>query len=193
MKSKKELRQEYKVKRCQLAEEVELELNKKLLLQFKEIDLSMVKFMHIFLPIEKYHEPDTYSLINYIRASFPEITIVVSRSNFDDCSMQHFILDEQTRFETNRWGILEPIAGVEISPTAIDLIIVPLLVFDLEGHRVGYGKGFYDRFFSTCKSTVQRVGLSFFDPVAVILDKNEHDIQLTKAITPYNMYSFDVN
>lgn len=190
MKSKKELRQEFKLKRCQLSGEEEERLNCDLLLQFQKIELTAVKFMHVFLPIEKYHEPNTYSIINYVKEFFPKVVLVVSRSNFADYSMRHYILDEQTVFETNEWGIPEPVSGTEVLPTAIDFIIVPLLAFDLDGHRVGYGKGFYDRFFALCAAEAQRVGLSFFDPIERIADRNEHDVMLTKAITPYHIYSF---
>lgn len=191
MKSKKELRLEYKIKRCQLPLESEIALNELLLSQFTKLDLSKVGFLHIFVPIEKYHEPNTYPIINYLQQFFPQIRIVVSRSNFDDCSMQHYILDQHTRFETNKWGISEPISGVQVASSALDMIIVPLLVFDLSGYRVGYGKGFYDRFFAGCKADVRRVGLSFFDPIEVILDKNEYDARLTEAITPNRIYHFD--
>ncbi|WP_333626878.1 5-formyltetrahydrofolate cyclo-ligase [Sphingobacterium siyangense] len=191
MKSKEELRLEYKVKRCQLSLAMETTLNEMLLTQFMKIDLSKVGFLHIFIPIEKYHEPNTYDIINYIQTFFPQVKIVVSRSNFDDYSMQHYVLDQHTIFEKNSWGISEPISGVEVAPSAIDMIVVPLLVFDLFGYRVGYGKGFYDRFFSRCKADVQRVGLSFFDPIDLISDKNEHDVKLTEAVTPNHIYHFD--
>jgi len=191
MKSKKELRLEYKTKRCQLPLESENSLNERLLFQFTTLDLSKVGFLHLFIPIEKYHEPNTYPIINYVQQHFPQMTIVISRSNFEDCSMQHYILDQHTIFETNKWGISEPISGVQVDSSAIDMIIVPLLIFDLLGYRVGYGKGFYDRFFSGCKADVQRVGLSFFDPIDIISDKNEYDVQLTQAITPNRIYHFD--
>lgn len=191
MKSKKELRLEYKTKRFQLSLESENSLNERLLFQFTTLDLSKVGFLHLFIPIEKYHEPNTYPIINYVQQHFPQITIVISRSNFEDCSMQHYILDQHTIFETNKWGISEPISGVQVDSSAIDMILVPLLIFDLLGYRVGYGKGFYDRFFSGCKADVQRVGLSFFDPIDIISDKNEYDVQLTQAITPNRIYHFD--
>lgn len=191
MKSKKELRQEFKIKRCQLSTAEEKRLNQELLAQFQKLDLIAVRYMHIFLPIEKYHEPDTYSIIKYVKEFFPGIILVVSRSSFVDYSMQHYILDAKTVFETNEWGIPEPVAGIEVSPLDIDLILVPLLIFDREGYRVGYGKGFYDRFFALCKHNVQRVGLSFFDPLSTIADKNEYDVKLTKVLTPHHIYCFD--
>jgi len=136
MKSKKELRQEFKMKRCQLSKEDEESLNHKLLLQFQKIDLTKVSYMHVFLPIQKYHEPDTYPIINYVKEFFPKIILVVSRSNFSDYSMQHYILDHQTIFETNEWGISEPVSGVEVPPSVIDFILVPLLAFDVQGYSV---------------------------------------------------------
>ncbi|MEZ0450579.1 5-formyltetrahydrofolate cyclo-ligase [Sphingobacterium thalpophilum] len=191
MKSKKDLRQEFKTKRCQLSEEEEHMLNQKLQMQFRGIDLSLIRYLHVFLPITKYHEPNTYPMIEYLKEAFPQMMLVVSRSNFEDCSMQHYILDQHTVFEINRWGIPEPVAGLEVAPSEIDFILVPLLAFDSNGHRVGYGKGFYDRFFALCRPDVQRVGLSFFDPVENIADENEHDVRLTKAITPERIYHFD--
>lgn len=191
MKSKKELRQEFKIKRCQLSTAEENSLNEALLVQFQKVDLMAVRYMHIFLPIEKYHEPDTYSIIKYVKKFYPGIILVVSRSNFVDYSMQHYIFDAQTVVETNEWGIPEPVAGIKVSPLNIDLILVPLLIFDSEGYRIGYGKGFYDRFFALCKPNVQRVGLSFFDPLSTIKDKNEYDVKLTKVLTPDHIYCFD--
>ena len=69
------------MKRCQLSKTAEESLNQDLFLQFQKIDLAGVRFMHIFLPIEKYHEPDTYSIISYVREFFSKIVLVVSRSN----------------------------------------------------------------------------------------------------------------
>lgn len=190
MKSKKELRHTYRAKRCQLSIAREAVLNSMLLNQFMKIDLSKVSLLHVFIPIEKYHEPNTYAIINYLQEFYPQIKIVVSRSNVEDYSMRHYLFDTQMRFEKNAWGISEPTAGVEVAPSDIDMVLVPLLIFDLFGYRVGYGKGFYDRFFSQCKVDVQRIGLSFFEPIDVIMDRNEHDVQLTQAVTPYHIYHF---
>jgi len=178
------------MKRCQLSKVDEESLNHELLSQFQKIELTKVSYLHVFLPIQKYHEADTYPIINYVREFFPKIILVVSRSNFSDYSMQHYIFDHQTVFETNEWGIPEPVSGVEVSASVIDFILVPLLAFDVDGYRVGYGKGFYDRFFALCAPETQRVGLSFFDPIERISDRNEHDVVLTKAITPNRIYSF---
>ena len=70
------------------------------------------------------------------------------------------------------------------------MVFVPLLVFDQQGHRVGYGMGYYDRFLVQCSETTLKVGLSFFDPVSKIEDIKTHDIALDFALTPEGIFTF---
>ena len=63
--------------------------------------------------------------------------------------------DLNTEFIINKLGIREPIIDVEFDKSLIEIIIVPLLVFDRKGHRVGYGGGYYDRF----KAMLQKMWL----------------------------------
>ena len=70
------------------------------------------------------------------------------------------------------------------------MVFVPLLVFDQHGHRVGYGKGYYDRFLDQCSESTLKVGLTFFDPVTKIEDIETHDISLDFALTPERIYAF---
>jgi len=104
--------------------------------------------------------------------------------------LYHFVWDKQTLIEQNSWGIPEPLGGVRVDEQEIDLVFVPLLVFDEMGYRVGYGKGYYDRFLSKCRSDIQKVGLSFFEPIAQISDRDAYDIPLTAGITPTQTYYF---
>jgi len=69
-------------------------------------------------------------------------------------------------------------------------VLVPLLSFDKKGFRVGYGKGFYDRFLMQCKSDCIKIGLSYFDPIDVIDDADEFDVPLDFCITPQKVYVF---
>ncbi|MDP2160837.1 MAG: 5-formyltetrahydrofolate cyclo-ligase, partial [Flavobacterium sp.] len=90
----------------------------------------------------------------------------------------------------NDYGIPEPVDGLEVPVAKIDVVFVPLLAYDKNGHRVGYGKGFYDRFLSECKPTTIKIGLSFFEPEDLIEDVFESDIQLNYCITPQTIYIF---
>jgi 5-formyltetrahydrofolate cyclo-ligase len=90
----------------------------------------------------------------------------------------------------NSWGITEPESGELVSPKCLDMVLVPLLVFDKQGKRVGYGKGFYDRFLSQCRSNVLKVGLSYFKPIEKIGDADTYDIPLDICVTPDEIWYF---
>lgn len=70
------------------------------------------------------------------------------------------------------------------------MVLVPLLCIDREGYRVGYGKGFYDKFLARCRPDCKTVGLNYFPPVERIDDVAEHDIRLDHAVNPDEVYSF---
>lgn len=95
-----------------------------------------------------------------------------------------------TVYEINVWGIQEPQHAAVFNPLELEAVIVPLLVFDLKGYRVGYGKGFYDRFFEQCSPNVIKVGISAFQPIQEIQDINIYDVPLNYCITPEKIYEF---
>jgi 5-formyltetrahydrofolate cyclo-ligase len=103
--------------------------------------------------------------------------------------MTSYLLDENN-LETNSWGIHEARGGTIIPSNSIDLIIVPLLTFDKQGHRVGYGKGYYDRFLKTCRTDSLKIGLSFFPPEEKITDIDSNDFPVDQVITPERVYAF---
>ena len=151
-------------------------------------DFSMV---HIFMPIRKHNEVDTFSILNYFKHAVPELKIVIPRTNFEKLEMENVLFDhEYTILGRNKFDIPEPIHGKIIPADQIDLVFVPLLAFDKQGNRAGYGKGFYDRFLSKCRTDVKKIGLSFFDPVDEITDLNEFDIKLDFCICPGKTWEF---
>ena len=119
-------------------------------------------------------------------------SIVVSKADFKTGEMKHFLLQENTILKTSEYGIPEPISGIEISPETLEVVFVPLLAFDLKGHRIGYGKGFYDRFLKKCNPTAVFIGLSFFDAEPEILFERT-DIPLNFCITPKKIMDFQNN
>jgi 5-formyltetrahydrofolate cyclo-ligase len=70
------------------------------------------------------------------------------------------------------------------------MVLVPLLALDKSGHRVGYGKGFYDKFLAECRIRCQRIGISLFQPIDMIEDVGEDDITLTHCLTPSGVLKF---
>ncbi len=105
-------------------------------------------------------------------------------------TMQHILLTDSTLIKKNTYNIPEPVDGVPIPNEIIDVVFVPLLAFDEFGHRVGYGKGFYDRFLSQCKAEAIKIGLSFFEAETKIKDAYEGDITLDYCVTPNKVYNF---
>ena len=94
-----------------------------------------------------------------------------------------------TSLKENGWGILEPEDDF-VEDIKYDVIITPLLYCDNRGNRVGYGKGFYDMFFSKIDRSALKVGVSFFPPVALISDVSEQDVPLDYLVTPTEVLSF---
>jgi 5-formyltetrahydrofolate cyclo-ligase len=104
--------------------------------------------------------------------------------------MTHFLLTDATKIKKNDYNIPEPIDGIEIPTSKIEVVFVPLLAFDKKGNRVGYGKGFYDRFLSECNPETIKIGLSFFDSEELIEDVFENDVKLDYCVTPNTVFSF---
>jgi len=158
-----------------------------LLDHFSLLDFSSIKTIHMFLPIAEKKEPDTFLFIDWLQENHPGIKILVPKADFETALMQHYVYEGRDGLEKNLYDILEPAKG-EVYDGEIDLVLVPLLAFDFRGYRVGYGKGFYDRFLTGFST--RKIGLSFFEPMDDIEDVHENDIRLDACITPLKMYSF---
>ncbi len=158
---------------------------------FESIDLTSVRFLHIFLPILKQKEINTWLILEEVILRYPTIQVVVSRSVPETYEMTHYLYESE-QLTLNKWGIPEPIENpaTRVAEKAVDLVLVPLLVADAAGNRVGYGKGFYDRFLQKCRPDVVKVGLSLFPPIAQIDDVNSFDIPLSVLLTPDMTYNY---
>ncbi|WP_293785855.1 5-formyltetrahydrofolate cyclo-ligase [uncultured Pedobacter sp.] len=163
------------------------ELNEALLKQFKTLDFNGIKTIHIFLPIKEKKEPDTFLLIEWLNQTLPNIKIVVPKADFETALMTHHEYIGEEDLKKNLYHILEPQKG-NLHKGEIDLVIIPLLAFDKQGYRVGYGKGFYDRFLNGLNA--QKIGLSLYPAVEKIDDVHEQDIKLDFCITPTEIIKF---
>lgn len=151
------------------------------------IDYSNI---HIFLPIAKYNEVNTWMIIEELKTKKPPVRIVISKSNMASGQMINYFYDPAHRLVENKWGIPEPETGELCDNLSIDLVLVPLLAFDRRGQRIGYGKGFYDRFLKSCREDALKIGLSFEGPVEQIDDADENDVLLDSVVTPDRVYWF---
>ncbi|WP_316819543.1 5-formyltetrahydrofolate cyclo-ligase [Pedobacter gandavensis] len=173
-----------------LSPEVVQELSEKLLNQFKQLDLAEVKTLHIFLPIKSQNEPNTFLIIDWLKKYHPALKIVIPRADFETSLMTHHYFEGMEDLELNAYQILEP-AKAKIHSGEIEMVIVPLIAFDKNGYRVGYGKGFYDRFLSGIQT--KKIGLSLLDELVEIDNVNEHDVRLDQCLTPDKVYTFPLS
>ncbi|CAN5677091.1 5-formyltetrahydrofolate cyclo-ligase [soil metagenome] len=157
---------------------------------FQKFDLSKINFLHSFLPIEKFNEIDTRPVFEKIWREFPEIQTLVPRVNFQTNEIENLKFSIETQTAKNAWHIHEPTHNEMSETEKIDLVLVPLLCFDRKGFRVGYGKGFYDKFLKNCREDCLKIGLNYFSPVEEISDVNEFDIKLDFCITPEKIWRF---
>ncbi|MFP5439279.1 MAG: 5-formyltetrahydrofolate cyclo-ligase [Bacteroidia bacterium] len=185
---KKELRQKYKALRNALTADEIADKSVAIANNLLRLNVWDKTYFHLFLTIENQKEVHTDLIQHVLWGRDKEI--IVSKSDFDSCSLQHYLLTESTRLSLNIYGIPEPIGGIEVPATKLDVVFVPLLAFDKKGHRVGYGKGFYDRFLAECKPDVIKIGLSFFGAEENEIPHNDTDVPLDYCITPEKILSF---
>lgn len=185
---KKELRLKYKALRNQLSEN-ELD-EKSLAIANKVLTLPIwdKTYFHIFLPITEHKEVNTEFILHLLAGKDKDI--IISKSDFETRNLTHFLLTDNTKIKKNEYNIPEPIDGIEVPTSKIEVVFVPLLAFDKTGNRVGYGKGFYDKFLSQCNPKTIKIGLSFFETEDLILDVFENDVKLDYCVTPEGVYTF---
>lgn len=160
--------------------------------QFEQLSTEKVAVIHIFLPILRQNEVDTWLIIHQLWQDFPAVRVVTSITDTTTNQLTHYPITLQTPLVENRWGIPEPQPDerLRIDSNQIDIVLVPLLVFDRQGHRVGYGKGYYDRFLAECRPDCHTIGLSLFEPIDLITDVEPTDIGLTCCVSPGKVWFF---
>lgn len=186
--TKSSLRKKYKEKRKSLSPKTLNESSQAI----EELILSNFqlegKTISLFLPIERHFEINTYGLME--RAHSIGATVGLPVADFHLNTLIHRIYNEDTILYLNEFDIPEPRNGKKIPSESFDYVFVPLLTADKKGYRVGYGKGFYDRFLTTCKPNCKFVGLYLFELEDKIEDTESTDIPLNAIVTPEEIIHF---
>ena len=139
------------------------------IVQNKEVDMS--KFNKQLLK-------QTKNLITSVTVYNPKIKLI------------HSLINEETEFVLDKFNIPVPSKIIPFEVDKIDIVLVPLLVCDKKGNRIGYGKGLYDSFLVNCNKNCIKIGLSFFEPIEGVIETEEHDIPLDYCVTPTSIFSF---
>lgn len=185
---KTELRKIYLEKRKALSHDEVLLFSEQIFKQFLlYFSLKQVQHVHVFLPIKKFNEIETRFFIEY----FWDKGVSVYVPKVVNGKIISLPYTPETTLIENSWGILEP-EGNQSSDVTFDIVLTPLLYADTKGNRIGYGKGFYDAFFTSLPYKPVKIGLSFFKPKEQIEDVSKDDIQLNYLVTPEETLSFDL-
>ncbi|WP_179318904.1 5-formyltetrahydrofolate cyclo-ligase [Winogradskyella helgolandensis] len=182
------LRKKYKNLRQQLSHTQVDDYSLAIANQLLKLDIWDKSFYHVFLTIEEQKEINTDYILNILAGK--DKNIIISKSDLKDYSMTHFLLTDNTTLKKSTYNVPEPVDGIEIQPSQLEVVFIPLLAFDKTGNRVGYGKGFYDRFLDHCKPETLKIGLSFFEAEDETIEASEDDIKLDYCVTPNGIYSF---
>lgn len=189
MADKQTLRQVYLEKRLFLSQK-ELQHRDKLL-RHKVLEFlteRSLNAIHTFLPIKKKNEPDTLQIIKQLSVNRSDSVFYVSKT-LPEGKLDHYKLEGRTTLELNKWGIPEPVNGKKTELEGLSAILVPLITFDKTGHRIGYGKGYYDRFLLHYPE-VLKVGLALGPPLDLIPYAEPTDVKLDYCISPFAEYDF---
>ena len=186
-KDKKFYREKYqKLRKALLQEEIH-NLSDKIFFLIKKIPISDKTTFHVFMSSKEKKEVETTKLLSYL---YSLNKIVVTSKMLNNKNLLHLRIDQTTRFIENSYNILEPDSLKEVESAELDIVFIPLLCFDKQGNRLGYGGGYYDKFLSKTKNSVLKIGLSFFEPVEFIQGINKFDIPLDMCVTPEKVYDF---
>lgn len=186
------IRKIYKQKRKELSFSAKAKIDDLMLIKFQQLPIMIPSVIMSYSAIEKFSEfdPELITEYCYFKNSNQCLCFPVMRFNIEGIGIQAVIVDDETFFKDNAFGVPEPIGATNIETSQIELFIVPLLSFDKNGYRVGYGKGYYDRFLKDRNKDSITVGFSYFDPVERISDTDEYDVRLDYCITPDEIFTF---
>lgn len=188
---KSELRKAYLERRRSLSPDTHSTLSTKIIDQlFNAVNLDAAQALHCYISLEQFGEVETGILFSRVWDTHPHIITTAPRMNGENGEIESHVYQRNTPTLENSWRIPEPAGSEIIAPEALDLVIVPLLCFDARGYRVGYGKGFYDRYLQKCRPDCIKAGLSFFPPIDSIDDLHLDDVPLDLCVTPPETYRF---
>ena len=185
---KNQARKKYKAFRNKLSNLKIKKLSNQIFQQSLKLKIWNKYTYMLYRPIKAKKEVDLSGFFKILNSDSKNI--LYPKINFKKNIINALLSTNKTKFEINKFGIEEPCDNIIFDPKMIEVVFVPLLSFDIEGNRVGYGAGFYDKFLKECDYNILKIGLSFFEPETRIEDTNASDIKLDYCITPQKVFSF---
>lgn len=184
--SKKALRNFFLNKRISLSDKTHEKKSFEITNHCLKLPIWEKDYFHLFLPIKGKAEIDTTLILTLLQGRDKQIIVPKIKGT----RLESILLTDNTKLQINNWGIPEPEKGLILDPKQIEVVFIPLLVFDKEGNRLGYGKGYYDQLLISCKPSVLKIGLSFFEAIDKIEGVKSNDLILDYCVTPMGVKVF---
>lgn len=145
----------------------------------RQPEFADAETVHCYVSMNDRREVNTHELLKQMLRQKKKVVVPIT--NFDDGTLTHIRLSEFEDLSPNKWDVLEPESGKEVSVGDLDLVIVPMVAGDEQGNRIGYGKGFYDRFL--VEVDCPKMGLVFEKNIIPQLPTEDFDIPLDSIVT----------
>ncbi len=186
---KSELRSLYLDKRKSLPQE-EIQKQSDIICKFilQNFDLAKLRSILSYSAIPTQHELDISCMHSKAVENSLEVYLPRVSGKFLECVP----IIGSTDYVVNSWNIKEPL-GKAVDNPAIDICFVPMVYCDPLGNRIGYGKGYYDRFFGTSNKDLIKIGISAFPPKENIDDVDSKDIAMDAVLIPERPYLVTFN
>ena len=125
------------------------------------------------------YEIDDLEVLNFLRNKKANISLPIIRENNQ---MDFFEWTNRDPLKINNYGIAEPILAKKVYP---DIIFIPLVAYDDDLNRLGYGGGFYDRYLEKIEKIkkILKIGLGFSYQKLKKIPTNKYDKKLDLIIT----------
>ena len=147
------------------------------------------KNIGLFFPIKKFNEPNTFLFFDKLIVS--GANIYAPKSDFTTNTMEFHLIKSINDLQINQFGIPEPKFEKKVEAKELDVIMIPLLAINKMGYRVGYGKGFYDRFLLNCRDNTLKIGINLLIDILEIEDISPRDIPLDYCVNPKSIICFN--
>ena len=122
-------------------------------------ELQAARTVHLYWPMDARGEVDVRPLASWLQTQKKQLVLPVVRTFVSDGTegpprMEARAFDGIHALQPNRWGVLEPVGTPAVPPEAIDVVVVPALGAGRNGHRIGYGRGYYDAFLAALEAVL---------------------------------------
>ncbi len=118
--------------------------------------------------------------------------VILPKVNETSGQIELYAVETASELMHGVFGVREPIPEVctQIAPREVDCVLVPGRGFDGRGHRLGRGKGYYDKLLSLMRPETELIGVFFECQKADLLPDEPHDWKLHFAVTEKTVYEF---